>query len=423
MPMTMSEKILARCANRTDARAGEIVMAAVDCAMMDDILGPRVLDEPLQRLGGRICRPERAVVVCDHYTPAATHDQADIVKYTRDWVVSHGLTNYFEGEGPCHQVLAENGFSLPGTLQVGTDSHTCTAGAFGCFGTGVGSTEMAGVLATGELWLRVPETLLFHWSGMLPQGVMAKDMILKMIGLVGHAGATYCTMEFAGPTIEALPMDERMCISNMAVEAGAKAGLIAADNVTRAYLIEHDCSRGYHPLNSDPDAVYRSRYAFDASALEPQVACPHQVDAVMSVRETAGAHVDQVYIGSCTGGRLTDLRAAAKVLRGHRIAPSCRLLVSPASRRIWMEAEREGVLRTLAEAGATILAPTCGACLGVHSGLLAGGETCVSTTNRNFKGRMGSERSAVYLSSPLTAAATALRGVLTDPRDVLPGKL
>lgn len=416
MGQTMAEKILGRCGASENAKAGDIVMARVDCAMMDDILGPRILEEPLQELGGKIKYPDKVVVICDHYVPSATIHQADIVAYTRQWAEKNSLRNYFEGEGPCHQVLAEQGFSIPGTLQVGTDSHTCTAGAFGCFGTGIGSTEMVGVLATGKIWLRVPESIQIRWNGQLPASVMAKDMILKTIGDIGHSGATYMAMEFTGETVEKLPMDERMCISNMAVEAGAKAGLIAADEITDAYLREHGCTAAYSALQSDLDAVYTKSIVYQAEELEPQVACPHEVDNVQSISAVAGTPIQQAYLGSCTGGRLNDLKTAADILQGKKVAKSCRLLVSPSSRRIWMEAERLGILRTLAEAGATILAPSCGACLGVHSGLLGAGESAVSTTNRNFKGRMGSKDSFVYLASPATLAASAIEGRLADPR-------
>lgn len=416
MAMTMAEKILARCSARQQTRAGDIVTAKVDCAMMDDILGPRVLDESIKAFDGKVWDPEKTVIICDHYTPPATIHQADIVVFSRKWAKDYGISNYFEGVGPCHQILAENGFSLPGTLQVGTDSHTCTAGAFGCFGTGIGSTEMAGVLLTGEIWLRVPETILLRWNGTLPKGVMAKDLILKCIGDIGHAGATYMSMEFAGEAIRALPMDERMCISNMCVEAGAKCGLIPADDKTDAYLREHGCGKPYTPLYSDADAVYASVLDYDAGALAPQVACPHNVDNVSPITEVAGTPIGRAYLGSCTGGRLNDLRTAAAILRGKKVSPDCRLLVSPASQRIWKQADAEGILATLAEAGATILAPTCGACLGVHSGLLGAGESCISASNRNFKGRMGSKDSFLYLGSPATVAATALEGRLADPR-------
>ncbi len=385
--------------------------------MMDDILGPWILDEPLRITGNRIAHPDKVVVICDHYVPPANVNQANIVAYTRKWAEKHHITNYFEGQGPCHQVLAENCFSLPGTLQVGTDSHTCTGGAFGCFGTGIGSTEMAGVLAEGKIWLKVPESIRINWEGVLPRGVMAKDIILKTIGDIGHAGATYMSMEFTGGTIRALSMDERMCISNMTIEAGAKCGLIAADDKTEEYLRKHGYSGDINFIDSDPDATYVKILEYKAENLVPQVACPHNVDNVKPVTEVKGVRMDVAYLGSCTGGRLNDLKVASSILKNKKTAKSCRLLVSPASWKVWLEADEQGILACLVEAGATILAPTCGACLGVHSGVLAAGENCVSATNRNFKGRMGSCDASVYLASPATVAASAVEGRIADPRE------
>jgi 3-isopropylmalate/(R)-2-methylmalate dehydratase large subunit len=327
----------------------------------------------------------------------------------------------FEGIGPCHQILAEKGFSLPGTLLVGTDSHTCTAGAFGCFGTGIGSTEMLGVLVTGEIWMRVPETINIVWEGELPLGVMAKDIILKTIGDIGHAGATYMSMEFNGSTIRNLSMDERMTISNMAIEAGAKAGLIEPDQKTYDYIKNTSQKTDYEPIISDKDAKYSRELKYNADQLLPQVACPHEVDNVKNVTEVLGTKVDQIYIGSCTGGRMEDLIAAANILKGRKVSSESRLLVSPASKDIWREASKLGVLEVLSEAGATILAPSCGACLGLHSGVVAAGENCISTTNRNFIGRMGSKESGVYLASAVTAAASAIEGCIADPREYMKG--
>lgn len=419
MGMTLAEKILASRAGADRVSPGEIVIVPVDCAMMTDILGPRLIGPELDRLNAPIRHPERVVVVADHYTPSATEQQAEIVKYSRDWAGRNGIAHYYEYEGPCHQLLAEKGFSRPGHILVGTDSHSCTSGAFGCFGTGIGSTEMLGVLARGEIWFRVPESVRVTWEGALPAGVMAKDVALRSIGTIGHAGATYQSIEFAGSLVEELPMDERLCLSNMAVEAGAKVGLIAADELTLEYLAGHGVTDVDRSLmfRADPDAVYARRLDFRGEELVPSVACPHEVDNYDTVRNRAGLAIDQVYIGSCTGGRLTDLRAAAHVLKGGRVAKGCRLLISPASRRVWREALEEGLLGVLEAAGATILAPSCGACLGLHSGTIGRGERCVSTTNRNFIGRMGSKEGDVYLASAATAAATALHGALADPTE------
>lgn len=419
MGMTMSEKILARCSASDNVRAGQIVTANVDIAMMDDILGPRLIEPMMSKLQASVFDTSKVVLICDHYMPPANTKQANIVKHARQWAKNNKIAYYFEGQGPCHQILAENGFCKPGTLLVGTDSHTCTAGAFGCFGTGIGSTEMAAVLATGEIWLRVPETILIMWEGTLPQYVMAKDMILYTIGDIGHGGATYQALEFCGSAIRTLPMDERMCISNMSVEAGAKAGLISADEKTKSYFEERGLKTEIEIFESDPDAAFAGKRVYSASELVPQVACPHSVDNVCAVQQIAGTVIHQAYLGSCTGGRLHDLQIAAQILKNKKVAPGVRMYVSPASASIWKQADNLGILKILAEAGATILAPTCGACLGVHSGVLANDEICVSSSNRNFRGRMGDVNSYVYLASPATVAASAIRGYLTDPREQL----
>lgn len=420
MGKTMAEKILAAKAGLKEVSAGDIVVAKVDCAMMDDILGPRVeIAAEMKRLGASVWDKDKVVIISDHYSPAANVKQADILAFTRNWAREYGINNYFEGRGPCHQVLAENGFALPGTLLVGTDSHTCTAGAFGCFGTGIGSTEMLGVLVTGEIWLRVPETMKFVWNGVLARGVMAKDMVLKTIGDIGHAGATYKVMEFSGNAVRRLPLDERMCIANMTVEAGAKTGLIEPDEKVFEYLESIGKKERGWKVASDPDAVYASEMYYDAGELTPMVACPHEVDNVKPVEDVAGIKIDQAYLGSCTGGRLNDLAVAAEILQGKKVAPYCRLLVSPASQDVWLKASKAGILDTLVEAGGVILAPSCGACLGVHSGVLGAGETCISSTNRNFNGRMGSKEAQVYLASPATVAASALEGRIVDPRRYL----
>lgn len=416
MGKTLAEKILARCCGKEEVSAGEIITAEVDCLMLDDTLGPWFVDPPFQTLGGVIKKPENVVVISDHLCPPGNIDQAENVAYARRWSDRHQIT-YFEGGGPCHQVLGEYGYDRPGTLLVGTDSHTCTAGAFGCFGTGIGSTEASGVLHTGSIWLRVPESIRIKWEGELPRRVMAKDLILRVIKDLGHAGATYMALEFTGSTIQNLPMDERMCISNMAVESGAKAGLIAADEKTAEYLEKTGQSRPYYMFQSDGDASYAKALSYRAEALSPLVACPHEVDNVHNVEEVAGTVIHQAYLGSCTGGRLSDLVAAADVLKGKKIAKGCRLLVSPGSTGIYRQAMKTGVIDILMDAGASILAPTCGACVGLHSGVIAAGERCVSTTNRNFRGRMGSYESEVYLASPATVAASAIEGALADPRN------
>jgi 3-isopropylmalate/(R)-2-methylmalate dehydratase large subunit len=415
----MSEKILARAAGKDAVSAGDILWVGVDRAMMDDILGPRVeIAEGLKAFGDVVWDAEKLVVISDHYTPPASVKQAEIVKFTRDWAAAHKVRNYFEFIGPCHQIMAERGFIRPGAVVLGTDSHTCMGGAFGAFATGVGSTEMLGILVTGKTWLRVPETIRVEWSGTLPAGVAAKDVSLKTVGTIGHAGATYKAIEYLGDLISRLPMDERMAIANMAVEMGAKVGLMECDAKTEAFL-NGRLTGSYAPEASDADAVYCEELRFDAGTLAPMIACPHEVDNVFDVRDVRGRTVDQAYLGSCTGGRLHDLRAAANLVRGRRKADGLRFLVSPASQEIWAAAEKEGVLGVLAEAGAVILAPTCGVCVGLHSGLLGAGERCISSSNRNFIGRMGSKDAEIYLASPLSVAAAALAGRIADPREYL----
>ncbi|MDN5347694.1 MAG: 3-isopropylmalate/(R)-2-methylmalate dehydratase large subunit [Clostridia bacterium] len=419
--MTITEKILASAAGKEKVAPGEIVTVKVDLAMMTDIIGPRIeIAERLKELGARVWDPEKVVVVSDHYTPPATARQADIVKFTREWAQSQGIQRYHEYEGACHQILAEKGYIKPGMVAVGTDSHTCMGGAVGAFATGIGSTEMLGVLVTGEIWFKVPATIKVIWEGKPGAGVMAKDLILKTCGVIGHAGATYRALEFTGPAINALPMDERWCIANMAVEMGAKNGIIEADEVTAAFFQKIGVDEGKH-FSSDPDAAYLQIIRLDAGQLEPQVACPPAVDQVHPIREVAGERIDQAYVGSCTGGRLNDLKAVAKILEGRKVAKNVRLLVSPASRDVYLEALKAGLLETIAAAGGVILAPTCGACVGAHSGLLAAGERCISATNRNFVGRMGSPQAEVYLASPATVAASAIEGRIADPRPYLEG--
>lgn len=421
MGMTISEKILAKASGVPSVSEGDIIWVNVDKAMMDDILGPRVeIADNLKKLNVPVWDPEKVVIVSDHYTPPANIKQANIVKYTRDWAKENHVEHYYEFAGPCHQVMVDKGHVKPGTVVVGTDSHTTTYGALGCFSTGVGSTEMSGVLMTGQIWMKVPQSIHINWNGKLPRGVMAKDISLRTIKELGHAGATYKAMEYDGDTIRNMIMDERLCLSNMAVEAGAKVGMIGYDDVTAEYLYEHfGITEMYDWINSDPDAVYVQELDFQAETLTPQVACPHEVDNVTDVESLEKVKVDQVYIGSCTGGRYYDLKMAAKLLKGKKIAEGIRVLVSPASKDIYNLCLADGILEDLAQAGCTILGSTCGACLGVHSGNIGDNEVCVATTNRNFLGRMGSKSSGVYLASPLTAAASAVTGYITDPRQFI----
>ena len=419
MGMTMSEKILARASGLIEVIAGQIVMAKVDKAMMDDLLGPRVeIADQMERMSAKIWDPERVIIISDHYTPPATAAQADIVKYTRDWSREKGIRNYYEFIGPCHQIMIEKGHTLPGEVIVGTDSHSCSYGAVGAFATGIGSTEMLGVLMMGEIWLKVPETILVNWHGTLSQGVMAKDISLHTIKKIGHAGATYKTVEYVGSAIAGLPMDERICIANMAVEMGAKAGLMEYDEITMQYLRSIGIEQNFERISSDADATFAQILDFNADNLVPQIACPHEVDNVTDIGNVK-QKIDQAYLGSCTGGRYTDLKIAAQILKGKKVASGVRLLVSAASSSIYQQCLRDGIIADLAEAGAIILPATCGACLGLHSGTIAAGETCISATNRNFIGRMGSKKSFVYLGSPATVVASAITGEISDPREFL----
>lgn len=421
MGKTMSEKILARAAGQESVTAGDIVWVNVDRAMMDDILGPRIeIADGMREIRDEIWAPDKVVIISDHYTPPANEKQAEIVKFTREWAIAHGVNQYYEFQGPCHQIMVETGNVKPGTVVLGTDSHTCMGGALGAFASGVGSTEMMGILLTGQTWLRVPETIQVNWSGKLPKGVMAKDIALATIGRIGHAGATYKAVEYVGETVKGLSIDERLCISNMAVEMGAKVGLMEPDEKTLEYLMAHSIQVEFDRLfTSDADAVYCDKLEFRAEDLEPLVACPHLVDNVHPVDACAEEPIHQAYLGSCTGGRYSDLVAALKILKGRHIKKGVRMLVSPASSEIWKKADEDGILHGLAEAGATILAPTCGVCVGLHSGLLAAGEACISSSNRNFIGRMGSKQANIFLGSPLTVAASALEGRLANPKNYL----
>ncbi|PAL11303.1 3-isopropylmalate dehydratase large subunit [Peribacillus simplex] len=419
MGMTMSEKILAKASGQPDLKAGDIAWVKVDIAMMHDLLGPWLVDGAFNRLGGQLFDKEKVVVVSDHCTPPATVQQADILKFTRDWARKQDLSYYYEFEGPCHQVIAERGHIRPGRLILGTDSHTCMAGGLGAFATGIGSTEMVGVLLTGETWLKVPETIKVVWDGKIQHGVFSKDLVLKTIKDLGHAGATYQSLEFSGSSIKDLSIDERFVLSNMAVEAGAKTGLIEPDEKVVEFLRSKGVTDEVDMISSDSDASYIRTLHYNASELEPQVACPHEVDNVHPVSAVEGKAVDQVYLGSCTNGRLSDLRIAAQILKGKKISKNIRCLVVPASQHIWMQANREGILDILTEAGCIINMPSCGACGGFTSGVIGAGEVVMSSSNRNFRGRMGSTNGEVYLGSPATVAATAIEGKIADPRKYL----
>jgi 3-isopropylmalate/(R)-2-methylmalate dehydratase large subunit len=414
----MAERILARAAGRESVTAGEFVVADIDLALLHDIFAAQVFDL-LREVGvDNVFEPDQTVVVIDHLVPAPSAEAAAIHQRIREHVSRLGITAFYDaGEGICHQLLPERGHVRPGMLIVGTDSHTTTYGALGAGGTGIGTSDMVYALATGRLWFRVPETIRFELTGDLPPAVSWKDVILYLAGRFGADVAQYRAMEFAGGAATNADMSSRLTVSNMALEMGAKFGLFEADEVTDAYLRNHG-GVGTEPFRPDLDASYEAVHEITLSDLSPQVAMPHEVDRVGPVSEVEGLAIDQAFIGSCTNGRIEDLRAAAEVLDGKHIAPGVRLLVVPASRRILQEAMKTGVLASLVDAGATVLAPGCGPCFGGHGGLLGAGERCIGTHNRNFIGRMGSVEAEIYLASPATVAASALVGQIADPRQM-----
>jgi len=414
--MTMAERILARAAGREEVTAGEFVVADIDLALLHDIFAAQVFDL-LGDVGVEdVFDPDRTVVVIDHLVPAPTAAAAAVHQRIREHVSRLGITSFYDaGEGICHQLLPERGHVRPGSLIVGTDSHSTTYGALGAGGTGIGTSDMVYALATGRLWFRVPETVRFEFTGDLAPAVSWKDVILYLAGRFGSDAAQYRAMEFGGSAATQADMSSRLTVANMAVEMGAKFGLFAADEITDAYLIEHGGS-GTEPFGPDPGAKYEAVHEISLSDLAPQVALPNEVDRVGSVADVEGLAIDQAFIGSCTNGRIEDLAAAAEVLDGKHIASGVRLLVVPASRRILQDAMKSGVLASLVDAGASVLTPGCGPCFGGHGGLLGPGERCIGTHNRNFIGRMGSAEAEIYLASPATVAASALVGHIADPR-------
>jgi len=417
--MTIAEKILARSSGRRTVSSGEIVKAKIDVAMMVDVTAPLAIRSMREMGRERVWDPERVIIVLDHLAPASSIAAAETHRTLRDFAKRQGIRGLYEvGEGICHQILPEKGHVRPGEVVVGADSHTCTHGAFGAFATGVGSMDMAAALATGKLWFRVPETVRVEIEGRLPEMVTPKDVILEVIGRIGADGATYKAVEFHGATVREMSIAGRMTLCNMAIEMGGKTGIIEADERTLEYL-KGRTEAPLRPVRSDPDAEYSERFTFEVTGLEPRVAIPSSVDNVRAISEVEGREVDQVLIGSCTNGRLEDLEVAARILKGRKVHRGVRLLVTPASREVYLKALRSGVLEVLLRSGAVVTNPTCGACWGGHIGVLAPGEVCLSTSNRNFVGRMGSPEAEVYLASPATAAASAIRGAITDPREMV----
>lgn len=420
MSMTLAEKILARASGREAVKPGDIITATVDLAMMHDSGGPRRIAPMLERLGAKPWDPSRIVLITDHYVPAFDAESAAILDITRKWVREHGIEKFYDMQGICHVVLPERGHLRPGIFAVGGDSHSPTGGAWGCFMFGIGATEMAGVVVTGEIWVKVPHTHLVRWSGRLGRGLAAKDMMLKLCRDIGMGTVKYGVVEYAGEGIAALPMSERMVLTNMAAELGAQTGLIAPDRTTLEALsaVGVDTADALQ-WQGDANARYEKTWDFDAAALAPQVAAPHTPENSAPVGEHARVRIDQCYIGACTGAKLSDLHMAAEILRGRKVARTTRLLVAPASTRITAQAAADGTLAVLTEAGAIMQASGCGACAGYGAGVLAEKEVCLASTARNFKGRMGAMSSLVYLGSPYTVAASAVTGHITDPRDLL----
>lgn len=420
-PQTLSEKIIARAARRPAVSPGEIVTCTVDLAMMHDSGGPRRVKPYLERLGARIRDPSKVVLVSDHFVPPPDVDSAEILALTRRFAHDHGIDAFYDMQGICHVVVQEHAHLLPGMFAVGGDSHSPSGGAVGAFMVGIGATEMAGVLVTGEIWVRVPESVEVRWTGALGEAMSAKDMMLHLCAALGMDN-DYRVMEYTGEAIAALSMMERLVLCNMSAELGAKTGIIAPDRKTLAAIREggREAPESLLAWQSDRDAHYIERRVFDASALAPQVAAPHSPANSAAATEHAGVHVDQAYIGACTGAKLSDLHMAAQILVGRKVARGTRLLIAPASARTIQQAAADGTLATLTEAGAILLPSGCGACAGYGAGVLADGEVCIASTARNFKGRMGSAKASVYLASPYTVAATAVRGTITDPRELLP---
>jgi len=419
MDSTFAEKVLAKKAGKKRISAGEIVTVEPDIIMSHD--NSAAISGTFSKIGvKKVWNPDKIVIILDHVVPAASEKHAQNHKTIREFVKAQGIPNFYDiNHGICHQVLPENGHAIPGRLILGSDSHTTTYGAFGCFAAGIGRTEAAAVWATGSLWMRCPESFRLVLSGAHPPGVYAKDIILHSIGKLGADGANYKCVEFSGSAVSGMSIDDRMVLCNMAAEMGAKAGVWMVDEKTRAWLANRGINQ-YEEIYPDTDATYEKSIEIDVSDLAPQIACPHTVDNVVPLSGREGVKIDQCLLGTCTNGRMPDLRIAAKILKGNKINPNVRLIVLPASWSIYTQAMKEGLLDIFIEAGGVICNPGCGPCLGAHQGILAPGEVCLSTANRNFKGRMGCRDAEVFLASPASVAASALEGKIADPRKYLP---
>ena len=420
MGQTIAEKIIAKASGQAVVQPGEIVTCQVDLAMIHDSGGPRRVGPVLEKLGVKVWDPTKIVLVSDHYAPCVDAESAAILQLTRNWAAEQGIDNFYDLKGICHVIVPERGHMSPGMFAVGGDSHSPTGGAFGSYMFGIGATDMAGVLATGETWIRTPQTIRVTWSGQLSEGVSAKDMSLRMCVEMGPDGGGYQAVQYDGDTVAKMDMLERMTLCNMAAEVGAQTGLIEPDETTASYVAAAGGTPGdWQTFQSDDDAVYAKEWQFDATELTPQVAAPHNPSNTADVGDFENTHVDQFYIGACTGAKLNDLQMAASILKGRTVAPGKRLTVAPASARVMTEATRDGTMEILLEAGANFLPTGCGACAGYGVGVLAENEVCLASTARNFQGRMGDKSSQVYLASPYTVAASAVAGTIIDPRKLL----
>ena len=420
MGMTMTQKILAAAAGLDQVEAGQLIEAKLDLVLGNDITSPVAIHEMDKFNKKEVFDKDKIALVMDHFIPNKDIKSAEHCKCVREFACAHEITNYFDvGEmGIEHALLPEKGLVVAGDVVIGADSHTCTYGALGAFSTGVGSTDMAAGMATGKAWFKVPSAIKFNLTGSLPKWVSGKDVILHIIGRIGVDGALYKSMEFVGEGVKSLSMDDRFTIANMAIEAGGKNGIFPVDEKAEAYMKEHS-SRSYKIYEADPDAVYDEEYTIDLSQLKPTIAFPHLPENTKTIDEiTEDVKIDQVVIGSCTNGRMEDLRTAAAVLKGRKVKKGVRYIVIPATQAIYLQAMEEGLLKIFIEAGAVVSTPTCGPCLGGYMGILAAGERCVSTTNRNFVGRMGHVDSEVYLASPATAAASAVTGKISAPAEL-----
>lgn len=417
MGKTIAEKIISEHAGK-DVRAGEFVVAKVDVTAVQDGTGPLTIEEMKKAGLEKLANPERNIIFIDHAAPSPRKELSNSHKILREFAKKTGAVLSEVGEGVCHQRLVED-YVNPGEILIGADSHTCTSGALGAFATGMGSTDVGIGMALGKTWLKVPETIKIEINGKFQDGVYPKDLILHLIGLIGADGATYKALEFTGETVKNMHMADRFTLSNMAVEAGAKAGLFASDSITKSYLASKGRGDKYVKIKADSHANYERTIEIDVSKLQPTVSCPHSVDNVKTVDKLKDVKVDQVFIGSCTNGRIEDLRVAAQILKGKKVNPDTRLLIIPASKDVFLHAIKEGLIKIFVESGASVMTPGCGPCVGVHGGILGDDEVCLSTQNRNFKGRMGNPQGQIYLSSPATAAYSAIKGFISDPREVL----